>query len=251
MSLPPATPQPVLIVTAGSSTTAGQFLSPSDRWPNLLAADLQSAYPLDNGVPSPATTSYPTTPPIAPTKNGVQVINVANGGEDSDTYLTLSGTARNATAVGDLDPALVIHQPVSADFANQKDPATTKPTSRPASPRSTPPQRPRPSMSCCTHTAVGTTTARTYDEQDYVDVLNEIAAEDPDRIIVIDLRDEFAGVGIGYSSDRSDPLHMMYDSNVHLNATGNAYLEDLIWPRWASRPMAPAWPVPQQTPSPL
>ena len=59
-------------------------------------------------------------------------------------------------------------------------------------------------------------------------MLNNIAAEDPERIMVIDLRDEFAAVGIGYSSDRSDPLHMMYDGTVHLNAAGNAYLEDLI-----------------------
>jgi hypothetical protein len=71
-------------------------------------------------------------------------------------------------------------------------------------------------------------TASTYDEQDYVDVLNEIAAEHPDRIMVIDLRADFAAVGIGYSSSRSDPLHMMYDGTVHLNATGMAYLEDLI-----------------------
>ena len=220
--------QPVLIVTAGSSTTAGQFLLPSTRWPNLLAADLQSVYPLDNGVPSPATTSYPTTVPIAPTQNGVQVINVANGGEDSDSYLTLSGTARNATTVGNLDPVLVIHQPMSADFQNQKNPATTEADIKARiaaidAAATTPP----------IHVLLFTygswnINASTYSEQDYVDVLNNIAAEDPERIMVIDLRDEFAAVGIGYSSDRSDPLHMMYDGTVHLNAAGNAYLEDLI-----------------------
>ena len=221
---------PVLIVTAGSSTTEGYYLVPADRWPNRLAADLQSAYPLDNGAPSPATTSYPTTAPIAPTQNGVQVINVGHGNEDSATYLTLTGTARNATTVGALDPALVIHQPVSGGFRNQTDPATTKADieARIAAidaAATTPP----------VHVLLYTYgrwdpgfTASTYDEQDYVDVLNEIAAEDPDRIMVIDLRTQFAAVGIGYSSDRSDPLHMMYDNGVHLNTTGMAYLEDLI-----------------------
>ena len=56
-------------------------------------------------------------------------------------------------------------------------------------------------------------------------MLNEIAAEDPDRIMVIDLRAEFAAVGIGCSSDRSDPLHMLWDHGMRTsNATGMAYL---------------------------
>jgi VCBS repeat-containing protein len=219
---------PVLIVTAGSSTTAGQYLVPAVRWPNRLAADLQSAYPLDGGAPSPATRSFASTPPTAPTSNGVQVINVANGGENSGTYLTLSGTARNATTVGNLDPVLVIHQPESADFQNQVNPATTEANIKARIAAIDAASTVPPIHVLVFSYGAWNNTASSYTEQDYVNVLYDIAAQDPDRIMVIDLRTDFAAVGIGYSSDRSDPLHMMYDGNVHLNAAGNAYLEDLI-----------------------
>ena len=218
---------PVLIVTAGSSTTEGYYLPKADRWPTLLAADLQRAYPLDNGVPSPAT---PPTPPPRRRPNGQRRAGHQRRpwrrGLRQLPHVVGHGPQRHQ--VGDLDPAMVIHQPVTGDFHNQTDPATTKANieARIAAidaAATTPP----------VHVLLYSYsrwdfTASTYDEQDYVDVLNEIAAEHPDRIMVIDLHSGVRRCRNRLSSDRSDSMDMMYDSTVHMNATGMAFLEDLI-----------------------
>jgi hypothetical protein len=213
------------IVACGSSTTEGQAAtSAAARFFNRLIKAFQDAYPRDAGTHPAVVTSIPT----GTLPQGILGVNLGLGGATSTTYITLTAGARNATDIGHLNPAVVIHQADAWDWYNQTDPATSKANieARVAA------------IDAAATTPVLHIFLHIYPRWDqggktitwdtYANMVKDIVADDPNKRLFVDCTQDFKQIGIGYDSDRSDFRNFMYDVSVHMNNFGHAFFGDLL-----------------------
>lgn len=196
--------RPAVIVTAGSSTTAG-------AWPGLFATALQSAYPVTGGQPATVTLAQ-AQPPLG---NGLQVVNAGIGGTTSANYLTPDSIAKIAT----LAPSVVFHMVGANDFAEDVAPTAYKASVQSAISRIDA-QAPGPVL----HVLVQSyqrfdppvLDGTAFPWSDYGDALRSIAAGQPQNVVFIDLSDVFARAGV----PSSDPFDLVSSDQIHPTQAG-------------------------------
>ena len=195
------------LVFTGSSTMFGGRPSDDDhrivnRIANYLGADLTDS------------TSSPSVP-----SSGVAVFQYSQGNTRSSDYLT----AAKVTAIGQIEPVVMVHAIGSNDYYDQQDPSVYRANLedwldqlRDVSPSTVHlyvVQHGRNDMS-----------NTTYGWEDYTEELLAIRDADPDHVDVLDLSGEFAAMGV----PGGDPWGLLYTDNVHLNDAGNRVLTHLL-----------------------
>ena len=235
--------QPVAIVFAGSSTTAGSSATATTkRYANILMKHVQDAYPLATGYLSPATVMSSTvTPPL--TEPGAQGLNTAFGGARSNDYLSAAGR----TKIAALTARMVIHMIGSNDYANGVTPAAYK-TNLAAQLADLRAKQTVP----CVHVLVHSYTrgdaaavaGHVAEDSEFRQVLIELAAAAPSDTFFIDVSEEFASIGI----PGADPLGFLDPDLIHMNDKGHAFMADLLRDK-LSIPLVRALAVPAPLPS--
>jgi lysophospholipase L1-like esterase len=238
--------RPIVIVGAGSSTTAGTAATtPERRYLNRMAAFMQAAYPLASGAVQPATRTLAQAVSSPPTAPGIQFVNAGVGSTRADTYLT----STTGPQVAALAPAAIFHMVGSNDFAFDVPLATYKSqiitrldqldNDNPST---------RPTLHVLIHpyarydaAGVGSGTLHTWAE--YGGVLREIASERPGNVMFVNISQFYEAVGI----PSTDPFGMMDADKVHQNDKGHAFMADLIRDALhipaGGAPVAPVAPV--------
>jgi lysophospholipase L1-like esterase len=114
--------RPVIIVTAGSSTTQGYNSAADGRWVDQFAKAVQQGYPLKSGGAQADTRSLGTLQTIGGLRNGIQFVNVGISGADSSTYLPTA----TIDALRVFVPDAVFHMIGSNDWKDRMPLATYK-----------------------------------------------------------------------------------------------------------------------------
>lgn len=210
------------VVSAGSSTPYGQGASTdARRMMNRLVFMLQTDYPLSSGVAQPSA-KYLSDVAGTTLPNGVQYVNASVGGSTSSNYLT----ATTAAQVGALNPAVVLHMPLSNDYANNVNPATAKTNVlnqiAAINAAVTGPVMP---VHVLIHGHRRTNMSNpTYAWSAYGQVLKEIADAAPNTRVFVNLYPAFANV----LQDTTDPLALTDADKVHLTDSGHALGADAL-----------------------
>lgn len=211
--------RPVRIVAAGGSTMAGQGSSQTEAaWATRLLRHLQAAYPSGSLTESDVLVlnDVYAAPPTAP---GVYLMQRAVSGNTTGNYL--DATARQRIAA--VAPVAVLHQPISNDWANGVDPATSKANMvahlDDLNTRITTP---------CVHILLDTqprgdvTPVRPF--SDYTAVLEELAAERPETVIYLSTGKAFEQLGL----PTPDPWDLLGTDITHLTDDGHRLQADLV-----------------------
>ena len=211
------------IVFIGSSTTGSAY-------PNKLIARLQSRWP--NGGIESSVTNFPagSTPTWSAGVHGYKM-NVANG--TTNTYATESIAER----IGQIQPYAVIHGIGSNDYSGNMALATYK-ANLIASINRIDYLMEKPVLHVLTHhqRRIGTFT---YKWSDYLDVMREVAAEDPSTRIVVDASGYFEYLDwLG-----ADWMGLNSSDNIHLSGKGTSLLAEVVYGAITENLVPSAWPA--------
>lgn len=218
--------QPVVIATAGSSTTAGANATRRDRsYVHLLARRLQDVFPLSDGRRSPGTVKA-TEVRLPLGRPGIQIVNFGTGGTRSEDYLDRGDWQR----IADMKTSMVLHMIGANDYSSGVTPATYRANLhvqlQGLRERATAP---------CVHVLV-----QSYRRADrharaghvapaeaFREVLRSLAAESPQDTVFVDLSAAYEEVGV----PGPDPLGLMHRDRIHQTDAGHAFMADLLCDR--------------------
>jgi len=208
----------VVIVVAGSSTPLGTGAStPGNRWVNLFANAVLTAYQ-GGAATAPSTLTAALASP--PTGRGIHFVNAAVSGTTAANYLT----ATTGPQVASLNPSVVIHMVGPNDYSANRNPSTYRDdiagridqidagSTRPV-----------------LHILIQSyqrmdVTDRTYAWSEYGDALAALAAQRPDNVAYVGMAPYFAAAGV----PGSDPLGLVGDDDLHPTDAGHAMIADLM-----------------------
>ena len=214
---------PVVMVALGSSTTAGNGASDAAHsYVNLLAAAIQTTFPLTSGS-SPATRTLAAAVATPPSANGVQMINAGVAGTTSANYIT--GTTIPQIAA--LHPSIIFHMIGANDYANGVAPAiyqSNLASQVGALNTALAAASSIPFIHVLIHTfARPDIVSPTYPWDQYLTALRAFGGTDVSRIMVIDQSYAYTSIGI----PGLDPYAFKADT-LHLNDSGHAFMAELI-----------------------
>jgi lysophospholipase L1-like esterase len=212
---------PLVIVGAGSSTTAGGNSSSIEkRWLNRFASAASAAA---NSAVQSQTLPDAIQNGISPI--GTTLINAAIGGTVGSTYLT----AKTARDIGRLSPTVVIHMVGSNDFARDIDPAVYGASIRE---RIQQIDDANTSSNPTLHVLV-----QSYQQSgpsvldgvlfpwsEYGNQLSSIAQERSGNVVVVDLSNSYSQLGV----PGNDPSELIDGDGVHQVDRGHAVMAELI-----------------------
>lgn len=219
----------------GSSTTAGaNATTPGKRYVDLLAKMIQDVYPSATGEELPVgTTSGGYTPVDHP---GVQVVNFGLGGAQSHDYLS-PGFVNIVSA---LKPQMITHMVGSNDWIASVPIATYKANLQGwldsfRSKITTP----------CVHVYIHQHSRQQFVEtlhtfNEYRDVLRQMAFENPQDVVFIDIGRDFDQLGVPLP----DTFKLLDTDAVHLNNRGYAVIAELLRERLGLPAASPGITVP-------
>ncbi len=213
---------PVVVVMAGSSTTAGTAASSiKHRYVNRISDYLHAAFPLVGGAAQPATVLLAASVAAPPSTPGIHVVNAGVGGTIANTYLT----ATTRPQVAALKPSLITHMVGSNDFRNQRPVADYKADVL-AQIAGIDAAMTTPHVHLLIHSyeAYDGTTERPIRFAEYGKALREISEARPNEIAFIDVSAEFVGIGI----PSTDPFGFMDADKIHMNNYGHAFMADTL-----------------------
>lgn len=213
--------RPVVMVGAGSSTTAGYGISLDDeRWLNRFALALQAAYPLIPGRSQPPTRTLAEAVAKPPSENGIQFVNAGINSATAANYLT----ATTLPQVAALSPSVILHMVGANDWAAGTTAADYKTTM----------------LSKLTALDAATTgpvlhvliqsfapdlgLSRPVSWSDYAKALEEIAEERASNTIFVDVSPMFKLAGL----PGDDYYGLMQGDDLHLNSSGQSLMADTI-----------------------
>lgn len=209
---------PCAVVFLGSSTTESAYSEPDNKYPNIVTAALQRAYPSD--VPS-FTVRMPssTVSVVRNTAPGIHGYNGGRSGTRSDTYIT-------ASDLGNIDiiqPAIIVHAVGANDWHAGTAPATYK-TQMLAALDSLDAIADGPLVHVLVHQHSRNVTGSSYTWDQYGTILRQIATERPGSCVFVDASETFYALGI----PGPDPLGLGHSDKVHLVDGGNWVLAEQV-----------------------
>lgn len=210
--------RPVVMVTAGSSTTAGVGASSAERrWVDRLSAAIHAGYPLASGGPQPAPVSLEHAVVEQTSSPGVRFVNAGVGGTRSDTYLTPSSRGR----ISALDPFVIFHMVGSNDIHDGvRASVYEKNMTAQLDALDAAVEVPHVHVLIQQHRRTQKSLA---EWRAFGDALREVAASRTNALM-LDVSPAFEAIGV----PGSDPYGMLADDLVHLTDAGHAYLFDRI-----------------------
>jgi lysophospholipase L1-like esterase len=215
--------RPVVVVAAGSSTTAGaNATTPEASYVHLLARFLQAAYPLSDGAPSPATVRDGSiTPPVS--RPGIRMVNFGVSGTRAETYLS----AGDRRKIADLQTSMVLHMVGANDYAGGTTPAAYR------AHLGAQLEALRAAASApCAHVLIQSYTRRdraaarghVAPAAAFGRVMRDLAAASPQDTVFVDLSAEYADVGV----PGPDPFDLLDTDEVHQTDAGHAFMAEAL-----------------------
>jgi len=214
--------QPVPIVFAGSSTTAGQGASSSlvTGWAPLTAKALQGVYPnggTESGFKWDTTGAFASGEVTTP---GIHAYNIGEGGTTSANFFT----STERTNIGNLDPVAVFIMIGANDYSTGVNPTTYK-----ANVATVLADLRTKCPATCKYVLI-----HSYQRLDvitpvyawslYREKLIELSQEFPADTVFLDVNDEFVAKGV----PGTDPNNLIGSDDIHSTDAGHKLISDTV-----------------------
>nr|WP_279549936.1 SGNH/GDSL hydrolase family protein [Leucobacter weissii] len=219
---------PVVIVGAGSSTTSGSGASQEmNRWLNRFAAALSADFDLSGNLPAPVLRQDAFGWSEPRETSGIHVVNVGVGGATSESYLLRGSPETRLSRVAGLAPDIVVHFVGSNDYRKSRDPVAdyTPDLRRSIEELDGLLEGGEKPIHVLVHAyRPMRPTGLPFPWAAYRDAMAQVAAEDPERRVSIDLSKWFTDAG----ATASDPWNLIRGDLVHPTDAGHEALDGLI-----------------------
>ncbi|MBP2385102.1 SGNH/GDSL hydrolase family protein [Paeniglutamicibacter kerguelensis] len=205
----------VVVVSLGSSTTAGVDQVPADRWVNKLCAAMQSRY-----ASGPGRDSTPGN--LASPRNTLPGIHFYNGGLPG----TRSNTYLDSAMVGQikaLAPSVITYM-IGSNDARDGAPATRYRVDMLRSLDAIDAVLPQPHTHVLIHAHERSDHNVTALWDEYRAVLQGIAQDRPRSVAFLDVSRDFEAIGF----PKSDPLDFLKEDRIHLTPAGHDFVARIL-----------------------
>lgn len=218
-----STSSPVAVAFAGSSTTQGlNATTVENRFVDRLVKMMQAAYPSPSGAETIVQASRSAEWAQVYSAAGVHGYNAGDGGKTSADYITTA----EATRIGSVNPAMVMHMIGSNDLANGITPGAYRANIETALDRIQ-----ASSSGAVLHILVHSyerfdslATNPAHGWSEYGAKLREIAASRPESVVFLDLDRYYKTNGV----PGADPLDLIDTDSIHQTNAGHAFMASLI-----------------------